>query len=281
MKKIWKVLFIVLVSFGMIGCTSTNRPIDHYYAIIYEMYDRMDYELLYMEDDKKFNEEMTAIEELKKRSSEIELTATDDLEAQPEIDQSAEKLIETIKEARPIIIKSIKLQEKDDYSYVDKENEMDEKFYNAHSLLEGDISKILVSTNSSGRREYLDFYYTSSSSAISKTEAAINNYYILTIEDNVSDKEIDKLNKLISEGREELDDIKTLKIEKEDLEVREYIEEKIEEALDQTEDGIKYLKNQDIPKINKKIRELKILEMKIDKDIYYNIDIKPYLNFED
>lgn len=234
-----------------------------------------------MQDKDKFDKRVNEINNLIERSSKVELIEEKGKKSQSKIDKSAKNFLSVIKKARSVIVKSNKKEKNNDYSDIDKSNKQLTKYGSASKEFYGNVSQVAIDVEYDDRRGLLDDYDLSFNIAQAKVDVASTYRHSLTMKDSVSQKEIKELNKNIEDAEVELDKLVKKEVSEDDRDIKEYKETKLKEILSETTNSIKFLKANNVYRNNRITQKINILDGKVEKNIYYNIDVKPYLNVDE
>lgn len=279
MKSIKRFFVVLALSFvALWGCSETVSPLQQYYALTTVLSEKAQIESAYITDDKKFNERVAEIEKLIDDSSKIKLESEEDTKIQTDLTQAAKNHIKSIKNLRTIAIKSNKKEKNDDFSLIDEYNKVLSAYDKTEGKLLGYCSNINIEVPDNERTEKLSKYIYEFD-LISVEVTSVGFYKVeLDGKDNFpTNKEIKKMKDMIKKARQSLEKLKSVAVDKEDQDVKDYKEMQLKKLLDNYEKSIKYMNNGDAYKNNQIVMENNIYEDRAERDIYYNMLVLPNL----
>jgi len=278
MKIIKRFVMLVLV-IGLFGCSSQVEPIKEYYAIINEAKMRLDkMDLVYDADEKKYQNSLDEINYLLERSNEVELKG-EDQELQKDLYQKAQEYLEATDQYRKEHLKSMKLERKGDYSYIDKVNIAMEEQYEKYAEFHRLVNKIMFTVDDDSRKQKLDIAAIVLEKVFREVEEANDVRHAVANDERIpTANDYKKIDTAVANAQEKIDEFKETEVSSEDQDMKDEAIEKAEAVLKEIEKSKKSIKDDDTFKINEFTYKLNSLvsDMYI-VDIFYNLESKPFL----
>lgn len=280
LKKVLIVLFISVVSLW--GCSSAEDEKIEYYARAAVLDEKLGIETAYITDEEQFNERVVEINALIDNLSKIELDDENDQKYNRKAVKSAQDCLKKIRELREVTIKSEKREKKDDFSLMNKYDKALDNFETAHLDYSIYYSGLAIMLPDDERTTQLEEYNNSFSATSSETEGLF--YYL----DDIiyrgavpTNSEVKEINKKLAAAKSTLAKLKNdtiYAVDVEDQDLKEYKEDNLQKVISISEKMVKSLKKGDTYQVNKLLKEGNIYLERSERDIHYNILVKPYLD---
>ena len=287
MKKITSLFIALVICFGLIGCS--NKEVDPY-NVFGALTSKINYfnksELIYTDDESRYNELLAEFNNLVKQVSELELKEESQTVLRDKYLKKAAELIKSIEETRKIMKKSAVKEKNGDYSLI---NDCIKLIHN-HDMLKSELYDIFDeimpferAVNDNARAQKMDIYYELCSDVTSMVYGLSDyRHELIGKYRDVTTKDLANWDKKINDAQKAVDDLKKVAVDEKDQELKDQKEKALQAVIDLINKERKKFGENEMYENNLITAKINILESDIYAvNLYSKIDYEPYLPIEE